>query len=111
MFEGFTETDVETEGAVIRLRHGGSGPPLLLLRGYPQTHVCWHKAAPLLTCPLLALWGESGMLERQYDVLAAWRERAADVCGRALDCGHFLPEEAPRETARALIAFFGGAGN
>lgn len=59
-----------------------------------------------VTCPLLALWGAKGFVERNYDVLAVWRERAADVRGRALPCGHFLPEEAPDETYRELRAFF-----
>ncbi len=48
MFEGFTTTDLETSGAVIRTAHGGSGPPLLLLHGNPLTHVMWHKVAPRL---------------------------------------------------------------
>jgi haloacetate dehalogenase len=42
------------------------------------------------------------------DVLAVWRDWADDVRGRALDCGHFLPEEAPEETYAALRAFFAG---
>jgi haloacetate dehalogenase len=45
---GFTRADVTTSGATIAVVHGGSGPPLLLLHGYPQTHVMWHKVAPLL---------------------------------------------------------------
>jgi haloacetate dehalogenase len=49
MFEGFARTEVETSGgARIHLRHGGSGPPLLLLHGNPQTHVIWHRIAPRL---------------------------------------------------------------
>jgi haloacetate dehalogenase len=48
MFEGFTLTTIDTGEARIRLRHGGSGPPLLLLHGNPQTHVMWHKIAPRL---------------------------------------------------------------
>lgn len=45
MFTGFTEIDVEVEGARIHARVGGEGPPLLLLHGYPQTHVMWHVIA------------------------------------------------------------------
>lgn len=48
MFEGFTHIKLETSGAVINLRYGGSGPPLLLLHGNPLTHVMWHKLAPRL---------------------------------------------------------------
>ena len=58
--------------------------------------------------PLLVLWGKRGIMEKYFDVLATWRERAAEVRGQALDCGHFLPEEAPAETAAALLAFFRG---
>ena len=55
---------------------------------------------------MLALWGRRGKLEDWYDVLAIWRDWAEDVQGRALDCGHFLPEEAPEETYEELCAFF-----
>ena len=289
MFEGFSAADVETDGAVIHTVYGGSGPPLLLLHGYPQTHVMWHKIAPRLAerftvvvpdlrgygdsakpfgddthaayskramakdqvevmgalgfesffvaghdrggrvghrmaldhprrvsklsvldivpthkvfstidqtvatgyyhwffliqpfdlpetligsnpeyylrkklgswgagadsfsaeamaeyvrcftnpetihatcedyraaasidlehdeadmgnkvaCPVLVLWGAKGLMERRFDVLATWRERAAEADGRALPCGHFLPEEAPEETFAELARFFG----
>ena len=49
MFGGFKTVDIETSGAQIHLRHGGHGPPLLLMHGNPQTHVCWHKIADRLT--------------------------------------------------------------
>ncbi len=55
--------------------------------------------------PLLVLWGGRGVVAATYDVLATWREKAEDVRGRALDCGHFLPEEEPEETLKELLAF------
>src|SRR5215467_10441021 len=48
LFPGFAEHRILTEDAEIFVRTGGSGPPLLLLHGYPQTHVCWHRIAPEL---------------------------------------------------------------
>jgi haloacetate dehalogenase len=48
MFDGFTTRDVATERGTIHARAGGDGPPLLLLHGYPETHLMWHAAAPLL---------------------------------------------------------------
>ncbi len=56
-------------------------------------------------CPLLVLWGEKGFVGRKYDVLATWRERADHVQGQAIPSGHFLPEEAPEETYKALQPF------
>jgi haloacetate dehalogenase len=48
MFEGFKEHRLPTGQAQIYLLTAGSGPPLLLLHGYPQTHVAWHAVAPRL---------------------------------------------------------------
>ncbi len=48
MFDGFTEHEVPTGRGTVFARVGGSGPPLLLLHGYPQTHLMWRTAAPLL---------------------------------------------------------------
>jgi hypothetical protein len=45
LFPGFLIEDVSTTGATIRTLRAGSGPPLLLLHGYPQTHTIWHKIA------------------------------------------------------------------
>ena len=67
-----------------------------------------HDRADLerkIACPLLVLWGAEGVIERTYDTLAVWRARAVKVSGRALPCGHFLPEEAPEETLAELVAF------
>lgn len=48
LFPGFETRKIQTSGAMINTLHGGSGPPLLLVHGYPQTHVEWHKIAPRL---------------------------------------------------------------
>jgi len=58
-------------------------------------------------CPLLVLWGAKGFVNRTYDVLRVWHERAAQIEGKALDCGHFLPEEAPTLVCDELLRFFG----
>ena len=68
-----------------------------------------HDAADAnlkLTMPLLALWGANGMVGNKYDMLAAWRDVAENVSGFAVPGGHYLPEEAPDETYRALLNFF-----
>jgi haloacetate dehalogenase len=54
-------------------------------------------------CPMLALWAERG---RRREVLETWQRWATDVRGRALACGHFIPEEAPEETLTELTRFF-----
>jgi haloacetate dehalogenase len=48
MLDGFATTEIDTGEATILVRHAGSGPPLLLLHGYPQTHLMWHRVAPRL---------------------------------------------------------------
>lgn len=65
MFEGFQLERVALSEATLRVRYGGSGPPILLLHGHPRTHTTWHRVAPLLTahhtvvCPDLRGFGES----------------------------------------------------
>lgn len=59
-----------------------------------------------LEMPVRVLWGEHGAVGRCFDVLALWRERARRVDGHALPCGHYLPEEAPREVLAEALTFF-----
>ncbi|RZL92934.1 MAG: alpha/beta hydrolase [Variovorax sp.] len=59
-----------------------------------------------LTQPLRVLWGEHGVVGRCFEVLALWRNRALDVSGGALPCGHYIPEEAPRELLAEALTFF-----
>lgn len=59
-----------------------------------------------LTQPLRVLWGEHGAVGRCFDVLALWRERATQVTGEALPCGHYLAEELPGQVAAQALNFF-----
>jgi haloacetate dehalogenase len=58
-----------------------------------------------LRCPVLAIWGQFGKMDKLFNVLATWREKALDVRGRSLACGHFIPEEAPDELLGELNVF------
>ena len=63
---------------------------------------------------MLALWGGNmakrpgWQTGRGLDMLRVWQERADDVRGCAIDCGHFLAEEAPKETAAEILKFLDG---
>jgi haloacetate dehalogenase len=65
MFDGFIREHITTQDTTINLVRGGRGDPILLLHGYPQTHVCWHRVAPILAerftvvCPDLRGSGDS----------------------------------------------------
>ena len=65
MFSGFELSRVQVGDVTLRVRTGGSGPPVLLLHGHPQTHVMWHRVAPALAerfsvvAPDLRGYGES----------------------------------------------------
>jgi hypothetical protein len=65
-FPGFQTRDLKTSSVQIHFVVGGSGPPVLLLHGYPQTHIIWRKIAPALArdftivAPDLRGYGDSG---------------------------------------------------
>jgi pimeloyl-ACP methyl ester carboxylesterase len=103
MFDKFIRQQIETQGTIINVVHGGSGFPVLLLHGYPQTHVCWHRVAPILAEQFTVVWSADSW--KEFDILEVWKSRAENVQGRAFDCGHFLPEEKPEQTAAELIRF------
>ena len=65
-----------------------------------------RKNKTKLMMPVLALWARQSPVGALFDCLTDWREVAADVRGRALACGHFIPEEKPRELLAELRRFF-----
>ena len=124
MFEGFEPVTVDVGDTTIFARKNGSGPPLLLLHGFPETHLMWHRVAPRLilgdpeavVLDATTQWGtapESFAPEVRAAYADALRNPATvhaiceeyEVIGQAVQGGHFFPEERPVETADALRAF------
>lgn len=62
-----------------------------------------------IACPVQALWGESGKMHSLFDVVATWRDKATDVRGKPVPCGHFIPEEAPEALLAELVPFLSEA--
>ena len=93
MFEGFDEGRLALDQSEVYYRKGGSGPPVLLLHGFPQTHAAWHRVAPLLA--------------RHYTVVVP------DVCGNVSVLGdreerNGPPPDTPTPEP-ATLALFAGA--
>jgi haloacetate dehalogenase len=63
------------------------------------------SAGRKITCPTLILWGSRGVVGSIFRPLETWRDLVAAPTGEAIDAGHFIPEERPEETLRALRAF------
>jgi haloacetate dehalogenase len=95
LFEGFELERVDLGEATLRVRHGGSGPAVLLLHGHPRTHVTWHRVAPLLAdrfsvvCPDLRGYGESSHPpEQPGHATYSKRAMAADCAELMRRLGH-----------------------
>ena len=95
MFEGFALEHRSARGISFRLRRAGSGPPLLLLHGNPQTHAMWHKIAPVLArdftviCPDITGYGMTSKPPLSADHAPyAKRAMAADLHALMLGLGH-----------------------
>jgi haloacetate dehalogenase len=95
VFEGFTLDRVDVGAATLRVRHGGSGPPVLLLHGHPRTHTTWHRVAPLLAekftvvCPDTRGYGESSKPPTDDDHTPySKRVMAADCVALMRHLGH-----------------------
>jgi haloacetate dehalogenase len=95
LFPGTREVRIQADGAEIFARTGGSGPPLLLIHGFPQTHAMWHKVAPVLmqsfTCvmPDLRGYGYSSCPQNDAANLAySKRAMASDLLALMTSLGH-----------------------
>jgi haloacetate dehalogenase len=95
MFEGFALDRIAVGDVELRVRHGGSGPAVLLLHGHPRTHTTWHRVAPLLAdrftvvCPDLRGYGESSKPPDEPDhAQASKRAMARDAVGLMRALGH-----------------------
>lgn len=65
-----------------------------------------RDAGRKLECPVRVLWGKRGVIERCFHPLDDWARVANTVSGRALDCGHYIPEEAPEALITEIEGFF-----
>jgi len=66
-----------------------------------------RTAGRKIAAPLLVLWGAPGRPHRIGKMVEVWQQWADDLRGEPLDCGHFIPEEAPDALCERLLAFFG----
>ncbi len=67
-----------------------------------------RQSGRTIDCPLLALWGERGIIGRCFRPLEEWKRVCRDVRGRDVPSGHYIPEEAPGALLAELGSFFGG---
>jgi haloacetate dehalogenase len=68
-----------------------------------ESRATGHKVG----CPMLVLWGAKGRVAKWYDAPAIWRQYCTEeVTGRAVDCGHYIAEEAPEATLEWFSRFF-----
>jgi pimeloyl-ACP methyl ester carboxylesterase len=62
-----------------------------------------------IKCPVRVLWGKQGVIEKCFDATKEWRavaEEGVDVSGKSVDCGHYLPEQAPNEVLKEIRNYF-----
>ena len=94
-FDGFQLETIECGDAALRVRHGGSGPPVVLLHGHPRTHATWHRVAALLAdrytvvCPdLRGYGGSTAPPDAENHAQASKRAMAGDVAALMDELGH-----------------------
>lgn len=96
MFDGFDLAYVQVGHVRLRVRHGGTGPAILLVHGHPRTHTTWHRVAPALVaagytvvCPDLRGYGGSSAPPDEPDhTQASKRAMAGDLVELMARLGH-----------------------
>ncbi|WP_086822872.1 alpha/beta fold hydrolase [Allokutzneria sp. NRRL B-24872] len=95
MFEGFELEQIDIGDIRLSVRHGGSGPPILLLHGHPRTHTTWHRVAPLLArehsvvCPDMRGYGQSAKPSTRPDHSQQSKRTVANDCVQLMEAlGH-----------------------
>ena len=58
-----------------------------------------------VSCPVLVLWGSRGAMDPLFNVLETWKERASQVSGKSLPCGHWMAEQLPEEVTAEVRQF------
>ena len=68
------------------------------------------KAGRKIKCPLRVIWGKHGLIEKEFNAIEEWQkvteDGLVDKKSGAVDCGHFIPEEAPEDTLEHILDFF-----
>ncbi|NUR93773.1 MAG: alpha/beta hydrolase [Kribbellaceae bacterium] len=120
MIDGFEEFDIQVPGATIRGRRGGSGPPVLLLHGFPESHVMWHRVGPALAGSFsviatdLSGFGDStsdgeysmrALARHQVDVMKALGYDAFAVVGhdRGARCAYRMALDHPEAVTKLAV--------
>jgi len=109
LFPGFETRSFDTGEAEIFARIGGSGPPVALLHGYPQTHAMWHRVAGdlaadhLVVAPDLRGYGDSLALDGDYSFRAMARDMVAVMAALGHDSFHVVSHDRGARTAHRML--------
>ncbi|MFY0615993.1 alpha/beta fold hydrolase [Shimia sp.] len=109
MFSGFSEIDIPLAGATIHAKVGGQGAPLLLLHGFPQTHVMWHVIAEQLAeryrviVPDLRGYGDSTALDGDMTFRAMAADQVAVMRALGHERFHLVSHDRGARTAHRMV--------